>query len=101
MQNNLDSQIPDYLHIGNAKDIKNKKDRILYRAFEILPGFLVWFTFALVVFLSYTTPLAMSILILAFAFYWLLKSFYLALHTKSGYNKMPKTWGKRVLNKAV
>ena len=88
MQNNLDSQIPDYLHIGNAKDIKNKKDRILYRAFEILPGFLVWFTFALVVFLSYTTPLAMSILILAFAFYWLLKSFYLALHTKSGYNKM-------------
>ncbi|MEX0877678.1 MAG: glycosyltransferase family 2 protein [Candidatus Spechtbacterales bacterium] len=77
-----------HLFVGRAADIKDKKERRLYRAFEMIPGFLVWFTFIFVVFLSWRKPLWMSMLIIAFAFFWLLKSVYLAIHTRSAYKIM-------------
>ena len=46
----------DYLHIGRATDLTNKKDRRLYRLLEIMPGFLAWATLFLVVVLSYFIP---------------------------------------------
>jgi len=82
------NKMQDFLHIGKATDIKKEKERLIYRAFEIMPGFLIYATFGIVIWLSWIKPLVMSITILAFAFYWLLKSLYLALHTKSGYKKM-------------
>ena len=85
---NLPQGFKDFLHLGRATDIKNKKDRFIYRAFEIMPGFLVYITFVFVIWFSIIKPVVMSIIILAFAFYWLLKSLYLALHTKSAYKKM-------------
>ena len=85
-----DQKDQGFLRIGRATDIKNKKDYFMYRAFEIMPGFLVYSTFVFVIWLSITRPIIMSITILAFAFYWLLKSLYLALHTKSAYKKMVK-----------
>src|SRR3989338_10587524 len=85
-----DQKDQGFLRIGRATDIKNKKDYFMYRAFEIMPGFLVYSTFVFLIWLSITRPIIMSITILAFAFYWLLKSLYLALHTKSAYKKMVK-----------
>lgn len=78
----------EYLFVGRASDIKNKKDRTIYRALEMLPGFLAWVTFPLAIVLSYYKPVWISIFILLFAFYWLLKSIYLGIHTKSAYSIM-------------
>lgn len=77
----------DYLFIGRASDIKNKKSRAVYRALEIMPGFFVWTTFLSVFYFAYFKPLWLSIFVLTFAFFWLLKSLYLAIHTKSAYKK--------------
>ena len=33
-----------YINVGRASDLKDKKERIVYRALEILPGGLVWVT---------------------------------------------------------
>ena len=33
------SKMQDYLHIGRATDLSDKKDYRLYRALEIMPGF--------------------------------------------------------------
>ncbi|MDX1607594.1 MAG: glycosyltransferase family 2 protein [Candidatus Spechtbacterales bacterium] len=81
-------KLPDYLFVGRAQDLKNKSDRKLYRRFEMLPGLLVWGTFAIVILLSWLKPVWMSIIIIAFAFFWLLKSVYLAIHTRSAYKIM-------------
>lgn len=82
-----ENKASDYLFIGRASDIKNKKARAIYRVLEVLPGFFVWSTFLLVFLLAYLKPMWLSIFILAFAFFWLLKSLYLAIHTKSAYKK--------------
>jgi len=78
----------DYLHIGRATDITDKKDRRLYRALEIMPGFLAWATLLLVVVLSFLTPFLMAIFIIAFDVYWLIKTVYLSLHLRVSYNKL-------------
>lgn len=82
------NNLPGYLFIGRARDIKNRKDRFVYRAFEMLPGFLIWSTFVAVISLSYFKPMWMSIFILAFAFYWILKVVYLALYTRVAFKRM-------------
>ena len=78
----------DYLHIGRATDLSNKKDHRLYRALEIMPGFLAWSTLFLVVLLSFLTPFFMAIFIIAFDVYWLIKTVYLSLHLRVSYNKL-------------
>lgn len=82
------SNLPDYLFVGRASDIADRKERLLYRALETLPGFLVWATFVTVVVLSFTKPVWISVFILAFASYWIFKVIYLALHTRSAYKRM-------------
>lgn len=78
----------NYLHIGRASELENSKQRKIYRALEILPGFLVWLTLGLVVFLSHTTPVFAAIFIIAFDIYWLIKTVYLSLHLRVSYNKL-------------
>ena len=78
----------DYLHIGRATDLSNKKDHRLYRALEIMPGFLAWSTLFLVVLLSFLTPFFMALFIIAFDVYWLIKTVYLSLHLRVSYNKL-------------
>ncbi|HLB58826.1 MAG TPA: hypothetical protein VJL87_01900, partial [Bdellovibrionota bacterium] len=63
----------DHLHIGKATDLTDNKDRRLYRALEIMPGFLAWFSLFLVVVLSFFMPTFMAIFIIAFDVYWLIK----------------------------
>lgn len=92
----------DYLHIGKATDLTNKKDHHLYRALEIMPGFLAWLTLFLVVVLSFLTPVFMAIFIIAFDVYWLIKTIYLSLHLRISYRKLKQNlkinWLQRLEN---
>lgn len=77
-----------YLHIGRAGDLKDEKDRRLYRFLEILPGVGAWLTLMLVVALSFLTPVFVALFIIAFDVYWLIKTIYLSLHLKVAYSKL-------------
>lgn len=89
-----DKKLPHYLFVGRAGDLKDKKDALVYRALEIMPGFLIWTTFIFVIVLSYFKPIWMSVLILAFAFFWLLKSIYFSIFTRTAYKRM--LWYEKV-----
>ncbi len=77
-----------YLNIGRASDLKDPRERRLYRFFEILPGALSWGTLAVLVFLSWLTPIAVAFFIIAFDVYWLLKTIFLSMHLRSGFKAM-------------
>jgi cellulose synthase/poly-beta-1,6-N-acetylglucosamine synthase-like glycosyltransferase len=78
----------DYLHVGNAPDLTNASDRRLYRFLEILPGFLAWTTLALIVLISFKAPIFATFFIILFDLYWLIKTIYLSLLTRSSFMKM-------------
>ena len=69
----------EYLHVAHARDLKGK-DRILYRLFEIFPGFLSWGTLIGIVLLSIYKPVVAAIFIIVFDLYWLLKTAHLGFH---------------------
>lgn len=79
---------PYYLWIGKAGDLTDKKERLFYRFLEILPGVFVWATFALAILFSVVAPFGVAVFMIGFALYWLFKVAYLALHTRSAYQKM-------------
>ncbi|HOW12908.1 MAG TPA: glycosyltransferase family 2 protein [Candidatus Pacearchaeota archaeon] len=79
-----------YLSIGKASDIENKKERRIYRFFEMLPGLLSWSVLFLAVFCSWKIPFITSIFIISFSLFWLLRTIYYSFHLWSGYQKMKK-----------
>jgi len=79
-----------YLYIGKASDIKNGKDRFIYRLFEIFPGFLVWSTLISMVLLSWLKPALTAYFIIAFCTYWLLRTVYFSVHLLAEYKRMKK-----------
>jgi len=80
----------DYLNLSRAQDLKNSKEKILYRFFEILPGFFSWATLAGVFILSWLAPVVVAIFIIIFATYWLLKVIYLSCHQIASFLQMKK-----------
>ena len=56
--------VPYYLKIGRASDLINKKERITYRFFEILPGAISWLTLFLAIFLSWLKPIWIAFFII-------------------------------------
>lgn len=62
----------------------------MYRAFEILPGVLTWLTLAAIVLFSWQLPTAVSIFIILFDIYWLLKTVYLSFHLRSTFQQMKR-----------
>ena len=89
-------QKKDYLEISKASDIKNKKERRLYRLFEIIPGVISLGTLLGVFVFSWILPLQISIFIICFCFYYLFRILYFSLHQITGYFKvksqMKKDW---------
>ncbi len=79
-----------YLEISQAADLKNPRERALFRLLEFLPGILAWGTLFLVVFLSWQKPILIAVFIIAFAVYWLFKIIYLSFHQIAGYRQMQK-----------
>lgn len=75
------------LHIGRASELRGM-DRVLYRSLEILPGALAWGTIFFCVVLSYFAPVAAALFIIAFDFYWLLKTVYLSMYLRQNWRRM-------------
>lgn len=88
-------------HIGRATELTGK-DRALYRLFEILPGTLAWGTILGSIFFSYVAPIYVAIFIIAFDFYWLLKTVYLSIHLRQNWRRMKHNikadWNERLRN---
>lgn len=78
----------NYLNISNSRDLKIKKEKILYRILEALPGSLVWLTIILTVLLSWLSPAKVAVFIIIFDLFWMLRISYLSFHQISGYKKM-------------
>ena len=77
-----------FLHIGRAQDLQHLGDRRLYRALEMLPGFLLWATLLGAIIFSFITPVWVAIFILIFDVYWLVNAFYLALFVILSFTRM-------------
>ncbi|OGZ73066.1 MAG: hypothetical protein A2908_01950 [Candidatus Staskawiczbacteria bacterium RIFCSPLOWO2_01_FULL_38_12b] len=86
----------EYLDISKASDIEDKKERGLYRFFEMIPGMVSFGTLLGVLVFSWLIPLWVSIFIICFCFYYLFRIFYFSLHQIVGYIKtkrhMRKDW---------
>ncbi len=82
--------IPYYLKIGRAAELKDKKERIIFRALEILPGAFSWLTLFTIILLSWLKPTWMAVFIICFVVYYLARAIYLALHLYSCYRQMRK-----------
>ena len=82
--------IPYYLKVGRFSDLKDKKERIIYRALEILPGGASWLTLALIVLLSWLEPVWMAVFTMVFVIYWLFRTFYFSFHLSACYRQMKK-----------
>jgi hypothetical protein len=80
--------VDSYTKIGKASEITDKKDRFIYRFFEILPGLLSWVTIIAIVILSFKAPFFMALFIIVFDIYWLTKTVYLSVHMRSAFNKL-------------
>ena len=79
----------DYLKVGQAEELSGR-DRKLYRALEMLPGFLSWFTLIFLIILSYFKPVLVALFIIAFDIYWLLLVFFLSIHLLVSFRRMKK-----------
>jgi len=82
--------MPDYLNVSQAKDLKDRKEKIFYRCLEIFPGFLSWATLISAFFLAWLAPAAAAILIIIFDLYWLLRIGYLSFHQVASFLEMEK-----------
>jgi len=94
--------MPDeYLNVGRARDLKGK-DRIIYRSFEILPGFLTWLTLGALFLGSRLFPVYIAFFIIIFDLYWLIKTVYLSVHLRVNWKKMRHymnlDWQERLRN---
>ena len=80
----------EFFHVGRADDLEDVKNRRIYRALEILPGFLAWLTLVLMVVLSFLTPVFVAIFIILFDVYWFIKTIYLSFHLRISYKRLKK-----------
>lgn len=71
--------------IANHTSLDHPRDRLFYRALEILPAFLVWTTLLGCIALSFFKPVWVAIFIICFDLHWLLKISYLCLHQIASY----------------
>jgi len=74
-----------------------------YRIYEILPGLSIWATLLLPIFLSFTSPLVVIYLIIAFDIYWVLRvgyfSSYLILSWKRFHSSVKIDWTQKLKDK--
>lgn len=80
----------EYLNISKASDLKNFKDYLIYRFFEILPATISLGTLFGVFVFSWLIPSWVSIFIICFCFFYLFRVFYFSLHQIVSYFKVKK-----------
>lgn len=90
----------DYLNISKASDIKNLKERLSYRFFEMIPGLVSLGTLFGVLIFSWLIPSWVAIFIICFCFYYLFRILYFSLHQMVGYftvkKHMKRDWLKEL-----
>ena len=77
-----------YLKIGRATELKDPKERRIFRFFEILPGLLSWLTIVLIFIASWKLPVFAAIFIVLFDTYWLVKTIFLSFHLSNSLKVM-------------
>lgn len=77
-----------YLKVSRANDLKNPRERSIFRFLEILPGALSWGTLFLAVILSWKAPLVIAVFIIVFVIFWFFRTIYFAFHLRYGYRRM-------------
>jgi len=77
-----------YLKVGKAEDLKDKKERRIYRFLEMLTGLLSLSILFLSVVFSYKLPVFIAFFIIIYDIYWLLRTIYFAFYLKTGYEQM-------------
>lgn len=73
--------------VGRATELTGR-DRVLYRALEILPGAASWLTLIGMVLASLYAPFAASYFIIAFAVFWVLKTAFLSYHLRYNWRRL-------------
>jgi len=84
MENNNKTR---YLKVAFSPDLDGR-DKVLYRALEIVPGAFSWFTLAGIIGTSYLFPVAASFFVITFDVYWLVKTAFLSLHLRANLARM-------------
>jgi cellulose synthase/poly-beta-1,6-N-acetylglucosamine synthase-like glycosyltransferase len=91
-----------FLHVAFHYDLTDKKDRLVYRLLEILPGFLSWGTLLFLILISWQKPFWAALFIIAFDLFWLIKSIYLSAHLRVNWRKLRHNinddWSERLKN---
>jgi cellulose synthase/poly-beta-1,6-N-acetylglucosamine synthase-like glycosyltransferase len=85
-----DNETKNYLDISKAKDLKNWKERAVYRFFEILPGTVSLGTLLGVFIFSWLEPSWVAVFVICFCFYYLFKIIYFSIHQIISYLKVKK-----------
>jgi len=78
----------NYLQIGKASDIKNPRERRLYRLLEIFPGVLAWTTLIVLFIFCWQRPLWAAVFAIAFDLFWLMRIVYRSFLLREGYKRM-------------
>jgi len=90
----------DYLRIGKASDIKNPRERFIFRILEVFPGILSWATLIILFIFCWQKPIWVAIFAIIFDLFWLLRILYRSFLLRSGYKKMKEhekiDWLKKI-----
>ncbi|MGB9609224.1 MAG: hypothetical protein ACPL3E_02505, partial [Minisyncoccia bacterium] len=86
-----------YLKIGKADELQEKKERIIFRFFEILPGLCSWLTLIAVFIVAWQWPVVAAIFIIVFDVFWLIKTIYFSIHAFYSFKIVRKNLAKNWL----
>jgi len=79
-----------------------KKERIIQRTLEMIPGILTWMTFIGMFALSFFLPVWVAIFVIVFDVYWIFRTIFIASYSVAGYQKLKKgreiDWWERCQN---
>lgn len=66
----------------------NIKDHLIQRIFEVIPGFITWFTLIGMFVFSFFLPLWVAVFIIIFDIYWLYRTVYISAYSIAAFRKM-------------
>ncbi len=75
-------------NLSRFKNAGEPAPDLISRLLEILPGAAVWLTLIFLIFSSAVLPFAVSIFFIVYAFFWLIRIYYLHLHLRFSFQKM-------------
>ena len=77
-----------YQKVAFARDLPNRKERLIYRLLEIFPGAFSWATIFLAFIFSWLYPKPTAIVFILYIIIWFLRTLYFSFHLKAGFRRM-------------